>query len=135
MTGIEGDFAWGSSVFFTPIEEAKEVIHFIRRHAKPLAIFRDICADHADFKPAFVELIKYCDTRFASNLVMLQRYHSLRIVVENFVANIEYNTWLKSQSRGKQDKGADVKRIVQDERRWKAVAVLVGHSWSYQRRS
>jgi hypothetical protein len=130
MAGIEGEFGWGSSVFSTPLEEAKQVINFIRRHGKPLSIFRGICMNpltwvHAEFKPDFVELMKFCDTRFASNLIMLQRYHALQIVVKNFVANIEYDAWLRAQSRVKQDKGADVRRIVQAERHWEEVSVTV----------
>ena len=42
MAGIEGEFEWGSSIFFTPLEEAKVVINFIRKHSKPLSIFRNI---------------------------------------------------------------------------------------------
>ena len=130
MTGIEGEFEWGSSVFSTPLEEAKQVINFIRRHGKPLSIFRDICTnpqtwEYAKLKPDFVELIKFCDTRFASNLIMLQRYHALRIVVESFVANIEYNAWLKSQSKVKQEQALHVKQIVQAERHWEEVSVTV----------
>jgi len=130
MTGIEGEFRWGSSVFSTPLEEAKQVINFIRRHGKPLSIFRVICNnpqtwEYAELKPDFVELIKFCDTRFASNLIMLQRYHALRIVVESFVANIEYNAWLKSQSKVKQEQALHVKQIVQAERHWEEVSVTV----------
>ena len=130
MAGIEGEFEWGSSIFFTPLEEAKVVINFIRKHSKPLSIFRNICTnpqtwEHAPIKPNFVELLKFCETRFASNLIMLQRYHALRIVEENFVANIEYNSWLRAQRRVKQDKGAAVKRIVQQERHWEEVSVTV----------
>lgn len=106
------------------------MINFIRRHGKPLSIFRDICTnpqtwEYAKLKPDFVELIKYCDTRFASNLIMLQRYHALRIVVESFVANIEYNAWLKSQSKVKQEQALHVKQIVQAERHWEEVSVTV----------
>ena len=130
IKGIEGEFEWGSSVFSIPLEEAKEVINFIRRHSKPLSIFRDICTNpltwvHAKFKPDFVELMKFCDTRFASNLIMLQRYHALKIVVKNFVANIEYNAWLSTRSRVKQEKGAHVTSIVQQERHWNEVSVTV----------
>jgi len=80
---------------------------------------------HAKCKPNFVELLKFCDTRFASNLIMLQRYHALQIVVKNFVANIEYNAWLLTQSRVKQDKATDVRRIVQEDRHWNEVSVTV----------
>jgi len=45
--------------------------------------------------------------------------------VVNFVANIEYSAWLRAQSRVKQDKGAAVKRIVQQERHWEEVSVTV----------
>ena len=55
-----------------------------------------------------------------------QLYHALKIVVENFVANIEYNAWLRTQRQVKQEKGAEVKRIVQEERHWKEVFVAVG---------
>ena len=55
-----------------------------------------------------------------------QLNHALKIVVENFVANIEYNAWLRTQRQVKQEKGADVTRIVQEERHWKEVSVIVG---------
>ena len=45
--------------------------------------------------------------------------------MENFVANIEYNSWLRAQSKVKQEKGAVVKRIVQQERHWEEVSVTV----------
>ena len=45
--------------------------------------------------------------------------------MKNFVANIEYDAWLRSQSRVKQDKGADARRIVQAERHWDEVSVTV----------
>ena len=85
---IVDDFEWGRDIFYKPIVQAWEVIKFITHHAKPLATFRAIAADAQVWKdadkqqPAFVNLIKHCDTRFASNFLMLQRYLALQIVVE-----------------------------------------------------
>ena len=59
---------------------------------------------------------------------MLQRYHSLRIVVESLVSNIEYKRWLGSQDADKRNKGEQIRLIVQKfehwEGVWRAVRVL-----------
>ena len=120
MTGIEGEYEWGSSIFSSPIAQTKEVLQFIRRHAKPLSIFRDLCTNPQTWilagvtQPSFVELVNFCETRFASNFLMVQRYHALRIVVQHFVSNLEYIAWLQSQKKERQEKANVIRLIMQD---------------------
>ena len=96
----------------------------------PHSIFRDIAKDPKTWveTPSFCELIRWGETRFASRLLMLQRYHSLRIVVESLVSNIEYKRWLGSQDVDKRKKGEQIRLTVQKfehwEGVWRAVRVL-----------
>jgi hypothetical protein len=131
MPGIEGEFEWGSSVFSQPIEDAREVIKFITRHGKPTSIFSDICinpntwSDAEEPQPNFTRLVKYCETRFASNLLMLQRYEALQIVIKSLVASNLYITWLRGQDKEKKEKGKAITLIVQNDDHWNAVSLTV----------
>ena len=91
IKGIEDDFEWGSDIFLKPFTEAWDVIKFVTNHSKPHSIFRDISTDPATWigsdRPTFCELIKWGETRFASRLLLLERYHALRIVVVALVSN------------------------------------------------
>ena len=130
MKSIEGDWDWGSSIFLDPFTEAWDVIKFVSNHSMPHSIFRDIAKDPKTWveTPSFCELIRWGETRFASRLLMLQRYHSLRIVVESLVSNIEYKRWLGSQDVDKRKKGEQIRLTVQKfehwEGVWRAVRVL-----------
>jgi hypothetical protein len=97
----EKSFEWGSTVFSRPIEHAWDVIKFVTHHAKPLACFRTIAKDPSTWVgqsvPKGCELLKFCDTRFASKLLMLARYLRLRPVLEQLVANPAYKAWLGTQ--------------------------------------
>ena len=110
-----------------PIQDACKVIKFITSQSKLLSIFRQISSnqqtwdDANERKPTFVELIKFCETRFASRLIMLERYEALQIVIKNLVANNAYNTWLRAQDRVKQDKGKEIRDIVEDDEHWEAI--------------
>ena len=115
---IEDACEWGSSVFSQPLEDAREVIKFITRHGKPTSIFSDICinpntwSDAEEPQPNFTMLVKYCETRFASNLLMLQRYEALQIVIKSLVASNLYITWLRGQDKEKKEKGKAITLIV-----------------------
>ena len=102
MKGIEGEFDWGSDIFFKPFTESWDVIKFITNHSTPHSIFRDISNDVESWigtpKPNFCELIKFGETRFASRLLLLERYYSLQIVIEALVSNPRYKNWLASQN-------------------------------------
>ena len=119
VKSIEGEFTWGRNLFSKPIAQAWEVIKFITHHSKPLATFRQIAGDPQLWKesdmqqPNFVDLKKYCETRFASHLIMLERYEALRIVVEALVANAGYNAWLAKQKNDVKTRGDHSREIVQ----------------------
>jgi hypothetical protein len=126
-TGDDGaTFKWGSSVFSEPIEQAWEVIKFVIHHAKPLAFFRAVAKDPATWEGnhmpgAACELVKFCETRFASKLLMLGRYLQLRPVLEVLVANPAYKAWLSKQKLATRDSGEAFKLMVQSGSHWKAV--------------
>ena len=92
----DGDkaFDWGSTIFSEPISEAWDTIKFVTNHAKSLAVFRSLANDPATWSgmdcPTACESLKYCETRFASKLLMLDRYRSLRQALEMSVMNSEY---------------------------------------------
>lgn len=131
VKSIEGDFDWGSSIFSEPIAQSWEVIKFITNHSKPLSIFRKIVADPTTWsdaelpQPSFCELIKHCDTRFASNVMMLQRYIALQVVVEAMVANPVYKLWLSKQKVESRLKGEEIRSTVQDADHWAGVSLTV----------
>ena len=76
-------------------------------------------------KPGFVDLIQFCATRFASNILMLQRYQALRIVVEALVANPSYKAWLAKQDAATKQAGSNIRLTVQDTDHWNAVALTL----------
>ena len=131
VKSIEGEFTWGRNLFSKPIAQAWEVIKFITHHAKPLSTFRQIAGDPQVWKesetqqPKFVDLKKYCDTRYASHLIMLQRYEALRIVVEALVANPGYKAWLAKQKNEIKATGERIREIVQKIKHWEAVSLTV----------
>ena len=129
IKGIDGDFEWGSDIFLKPFTEAWDVIKFITNHSKSHSIFREIAADPKTWIdrviPSFCELIKFGDTRFASRLLLLKRYHSLRIVVEALVADIGYKLWLDKQDKDTKAKGEEIRITVQNSGHWVAVECAV----------
>ena len=68
--------------FSEPFDQTWEVVKYIINHQNPLSMFRKIVADSDTWegheKPTQEELVKYCETRFASKNVMLQRYQILK---------------------------------------------------------
>ena len=93
---IEGLFHWDTDIFSSPIADAPTMIKFITHHSKTLHLFRQIANDPKIWsdaeiaKPGFTDLMKHCETRFALNMLMLQRYQALKIVVEALVADAAY---------------------------------------------
>ena len=62
-----------------------------------------------------MDLKKHCETRFASQIIMLQRYQALRIVVEALVSNPTYRAWLAKQKPDVRMRGEIVRGIVNKE--------------------
>ena len=71
------------------------------------------------------DLIKWVETRFASRLLMLGRYHSMGIVIEALVANIPYKRWLNQQDPATREKGEWVWLTVNETDHWEAVSRAV----------
>jgi hypothetical protein len=97
----EREFQWDSDVFSKCIDDCWETVKFVTNHSKPLAIFRTIATDADTWSdteaPTARELLKFCDTRFASKLLMIIRYLNLRSVLELLIANPGHKAWLKKQ--------------------------------------
>ena len=131
LKSIEGVLDWGTSIFSEPIADTWENIKFVTHHSKPLSIFRQIAADPQIWKeaelakPLFTELLKHCETRFASHLLMLQRYYALKIVVEALVANAGYKAWLARQTTDLKAPGNRCRLTVQDPEHWETVALTL----------
>jgi uncharacterized membrane protein len=109
------------------MEQAWEVIKFVTHHCKPLACFRALAKHPATWEgstmPSALELVKYCETRFASRLIMLGRYLSLRPVLEVLVANQGYKAWVAKQKRATRDTADEVKQLIQLSSHWVAVSL------------
>jgi hypothetical protein len=117
MKGIEGEFDWGEDLFSVTIDKVWEVVKFIIYHQKALARYREL-ADTVprDQRPhGGLELVHYCDTRFASKVLMITRYRNVLFVLEKLAIDDIYTAWLAKQAREVKEKGAAVKRIIRDE--------------------
>ena len=121
----ERDFKWDSDVFSNCIEHTWKAIKFITNHLKPLAVFRSLATSKEtwvdELQPSALELLKYAETRFASKVLMVERYQSLRSVMELLVGYPEYKAWLSKQKSEKKAVGAEIKDIINSEDHWKAV--------------
>jgi hypothetical protein len=71
------------------LSRAKDVVVFIYRHHFSLALFRQI---------AKKELLKYAETRFAYNFLMLQRMIQLQLPLQQLVVSEDWNAWDGSKS-------------------------------------
>ena len=121
----EKSFEWGSTVFSEPMEQAWEVIKFATHHCKPLSIFRALAKSPETWEgtsqPTALELVKFCETRFASRILMLTRYRQLRPVLELLVVNPGFKAWVAKQKRATRDQADEVRELVQNTEHWKAV--------------
>lgn len=121
----EQAFQWGSDVFAKPIGDCWESVKFITNHGKPLSVFRELARDAKTWEPGTIpgmlELVKFCDTRFASRLLMLERYLHLRPVLELLVANPGYKAWLSKQTPETKKEAERVKTTTQSSDHWDAV--------------
>ena len=86
-----GEYTWGYDTFSEPIDQTWEVVKYITNHQKPLSMFRKIVSDSDTWegqeKPTQEELVKYCETRFASKILMLQRYQILKSALVVLMGN------------------------------------------------
>jgi len=99
-----GEFEWVSDIFQQPMDAAwtVDVIKYITHHSKPLSIFREIVGAASTWEgrkvPTKICQKKslqnyYCETRFASKVLMLQGYLPLRCAIEALVAHPAHTAW------------------------------------------
>ena len=65
---IDDTFDWGVDVFKVPLDQIWEVVKFVTNHHKSLSRFRELGNELEVKPPGGCELLKYCDTRFASRI-------------------------------------------------------------------
>lgn len=125
---IAGDprvFDWGQTYFSSAIDDVWTVVKFVTNHYKSLAIYRD-CAASLVMKPVGgTELIKFCETRFASRILMCARYVNCIHILEKLLIDPRYTAWVLKQSTDTRSKADNVKAIVRDASALKAATTLV----------
>ncbi|MCO5557497.1 hypothetical protein L7F22_011062 [Adiantum nelumboides] len=80
-----GGLTWAKTTFAT----GKEIVTFITRHHFSLALYRTF---------AKKQLLKYAETRFAYNFLMLRRLRNMRPSLKQMVASPEWAAWPTSHS-------------------------------------
>ncbi|MCO5572804.1 hypothetical protein L7F22_026563 [Adiantum nelumboides] len=80
-----GGLPWAKATFAT----GKEIVTFITRHHFSLALYRTF---------AKKELLKYAETRFAYNFLMLRRLRNMRPALKQMVDSPEWAAWPTSRS-------------------------------------
>lgn len=127
IKGVEGEFVWDESLFSEALEKVWEVVKFICNHQKALARFRDLGAEvPRESRPkGGLELLRCSETRFASKVLMADRYVNCHPVLERLMIDDAYNAWLTKQTREIREKGAEVKRIIRCEDTWDAIKLCI----------
>jgi hypothetical protein len=94
-----------------------EVVKFIIYHQKALARYRELAemVPREERPSGGLELVRFCETRFASKILMITPYRNVLPVLERLAIDDVYSAWLAKQSREVKEKGAAVKRIIRDE--------------------
>ncbi|MCO5604408.1 hypothetical protein L7F22_058573 [Adiantum nelumboides] len=80
-----GGLTWAKTTFAT----GKEIVTFITRHHFSLALYRTFAKE---------ELLKYAETRFAYNFLMLRRLRNMRPALKQMVTSPEWAAWPTSRS-------------------------------------
>jgi len=111
------EFDWGEPFLAKMVEQVREVVSFITAHQKTLARYRALCqvVTESERPVGGMELLKACETRFASTLLMLMRYKNVHFVLERLMIDPVYNQWVDGQSRDRRDKAQAVKRIIRSD--------------------
>ena len=88
-------------------------------------IVKDSTTWAASEEPTGKEYIKYGETRFASKVLMLQRYLPLRPAAEILMSNQNYVNWTLHQKADVRDKAAETKAIITDGEHWEKVKMAL----------
>lgn len=117
IKGIQGEFPWGESFLSDAIASVWDVVKFVSNHQKALARYRELAAEiPKESRPeGGTELIRYCETRFASKVMMLIRFRNVHDILEKLVIDTVYNQWVAKQARETRDNANNIKRHVRDE--------------------
>ena len=82
---------WGEDIFEETIDDIWFVVKAVTGAHKPLALYRELKDEAnksiAETDEPFKELLKYCETRFASKILMSERYHLCRPILRMLFAN------------------------------------------------
>jgi hypothetical protein len=100
--------------FTTSIEEAKEVVKFIRNHQYTNKVFTSKSPKRTLLYPG--------ETRFATSLIMLQRLVDVQTAVEETLSGTEFAEFLQGKSYAAV--GDSVKRTVRDVDWWYKIKAL-----------
>jgi len=104
-------------------DKGPDAVKFITNHHKSLHIFR---------QHSTVELLKPGETRFASQLIMLQRINDCRDALQETVVDREYKKWVSSLKNTTVAKS--VSDTILDQCFWESVAEIISmelcHVWA-----
>lgn len=81
---------WGKLPISSVVENVAEIVKFINGHDGSLALLRHHSPNKGLLKPA--------DTRFGTNVIMLERVVELKDVLQEMVASRKYKTWVQKRS-------------------------------------
>lgn len=120
-------FPWAEPRFAETIECATHVVNFIVRHQKALAQYRAIAAElpKEEVPKGGTELLRACETRFASNVMMLIRFRNVHHILEKLVIDSTYVAWLGKQTPEVRERGAKAKTIIRDDDMTENVGVAI----------
>ena len=71
------------------------------------------------------ELLKYCETRFASKIMMVIRYRNLLPLFDKWLVDDELLAWVGKQKRTDRGKFGEIKCIIRDEAAIKGVGAVI----------
>lgn len=90
---IAGDprlFDWEQDYFSSAIADVWTIVKFVTNHHKTLAVYRNWAAS-LPVKPAGgTKLVKFCETRFASRILMCTRYINCIPILEKLLIDLLY---------------------------------------------
>ena len=99
----QATFVWGESLFSKALQRVKTVVKTVTRYQKTLDIYRRLKKEanaHLESDAEqYKDLIKYCDTRFMSQLLMRIRYSKSLLILERLLLDGSFNSWLSGESR------------------------------------
>lgn len=104
----QATFLWGENLFSKALQRFKTVVKAVTRYQKTLDIYRRLKKEanaHLESDAEqYKDLIKYCDTRFMSQLLMTIRYSKSLLILERLLLDGSFNSWLSGESRQTKEK-------------------------------